>query len=110
MYPHSYICDAHFDPGPPTPLGHGTVLLAVLILLVPGAIGITTTALILLVLLIVGVIVLRRWAISRAAARVGGDSTSTDDLQPELAQRLFAAAEQPHVEERFRTPLDQVEN
>ena len=86
------------------------MLLAVLILLLPAAIGATTTALILLALIIVGVIVVRRWAISRAAARIGGDRAPPDELQPELTKRLFAAAEQPQVEERFRTPLDQVEN
>ena len=86
------------------------MLLAVLILLLPAAIGATTTALILLALILVGVIVVRRWVIARAAARVGGDRVPPDEVQPELAKRLFAAAEQPQVEERFRTPLDRVEN
>ena len=51
------------------------------------------------------VIVVRRWAISRTAARVGGAEAPPDELQPELAKRLFADSEQSQVEERFRTPL-----
>ena len=86
------------------------MLLAVLIRFLPVAIGSTTTVLFLLVLIIISVIVLRRWAIARAAARGGGDRALPDELQPELAKRLLAAAQQPQVEERFRTPLDQVES
>ncbi len=86
------------------------MLFAVLILLVLAAIGPTTTVLFLLVLIIISAIVVRRWAISRRAARDGGAKAPPNEIQPELAKRLFAAAEQPQAEERFRTPLDQVEN
>jgi two-component system cell cycle sensor histidine kinase/response regulator CckA len=89
----------------------GTVsLLAAPILLLPTAIGSTTTVLILLVLTIICLIVVRRWAISRTAAGAGGAKPTPDELEPELAKRLFAGPEQAHAEERFRTPLDQVEN
>ena len=86
------------------------MLLAVHILPLPAAIGSTTTVLILLVLTIICLIVVRRWAISRMAARAGGAKAPPDEIEPEVARRLFADPEQPHVEERFRTPHDQVEN
>jgi two-component system, cell cycle sensor histidine kinase and response regulator CckA len=88
----------------------GTVLLAVSILLLPAAVRPTTTVLFLLVLIIIGVIVVRRWAISRTSARVGGAKAPPDELEPGLAKALFADSGQSHVEERFRTPLDQIEN
>jgi two-component system cell cycle sensor histidine kinase/response regulator CckA len=107
---HSYIWKVRSIRDLPTSFGHGTVLLAVHILLLPAAISSTTTVLILLVLAIIGVIVVRRWAISRSAARAAGATPAPDELEPELAKRLFDESEQPHVEERFRTPHDQVEN
>jgi two-component system, cell cycle sensor histidine kinase and response regulator CckA len=86
------------------------LLLAAPILLLPTAIGSTTTVLVLLVLAIICLIVVRRWAISRTAAGAGDAKAPPDELEPELAKRLFAGPEQSHAEERFRTPLDQVEN
>ena len=99
--------------GSRTPLPHsiaGTVLLAVSILLLPAAIGPTTTVLILLVLAIIGLIVVRRWAISRTGANADAAKAGPDELDPELAKRLFADPEHSHGEERYRTPMDQVEN
>jgi PAS domain S-box-containing protein len=86
------------------------VLLAAHFLLLPAAIGTTTTVLILLVLTIICVFVARRRAVSRTAADVGGAKTSPDQLEPELAKRLIADAEWSVGVERYRTPLDQIEN
>jgi two-component system, cell cycle sensor histidine kinase and response regulator CckA len=86
------------------------VLLAAHFLLLPAAIGTTTTVLILLVLTIVCVLVARRRAVSRTAADVGGATASPDELKPELAKRLIADSEWSVGEERYRTPLDQIEN
>ena len=69
------------DPGPPTHSVTGTVLLAVPILPLPAAIGPTTTVLVLLVFAIICLIVVRRWAISRIAARGGGAKAPPDDLE-----------------------------
>jgi two-component system, cell cycle sensor histidine kinase and response regulator CckA len=95
---------------PPHSVTGAVLLLAAPILLLPTAIGSTTTVLILLVLMIICLIVVRRWAISRTAAGAGGAKALPDELEPELAKRLFASPEQSQVEQRFRTPLDQVEN
>ena len=94
----------------PHPVTDTVSFLAVPILLLPTAIGSTTTALILLALMIVCLIVVRRWAISRTAPVGGGAKAPPDELEPEIAKRLFADPEHPQAEARFRTPHDQVEN
>jgi PAS domain S-box-containing protein len=107
----SYIWEVRFLWGLLPSSVTGTVLLAAHILLLPAAIGPTTTVLILLVLTIICIVVARR-AVSRTRTTPGAGRAKVpgDELLPELAKRLFADAEPSPVEERFRTPLDQVEN
>ncbi len=78
--------------------------------LLPAAIGSTTTVLILVVLAIISIIVIRRWVEARTVTGAEAAKASADELEPELAKRLLADPGTPPVEERFRTPLDQIEN
>jgi PAS domain S-box-containing protein len=86
------------------------VLLATPLLLPPAAIGSTTTVLILLVALAI-IAALVAWR--RATARAGAArEAEAGPEQPEGTPVGFRTAEHawPNEEERFRTPLDQVEN
>ena len=86
------------------------MFLAAPFLLLPAAIGSTTTVLILLAALAIGA-ALVAWR--RAAARAGtARGAKAGPEQPKATPASFRIAEHlgPNEEERFRTPLDQVEN
>ena len=81
------------------------MLLAVSYLLPPAAIAPTTTVLILVAALVIVVVLLRA-----GRPRLRAEPTSPQASEPEPRTTPTTAHDWPHDEERFRTPLDQVEN
>jgi two-component system cell cycle sensor histidine kinase/response regulator CckA len=89
----------------------GIVLLAAVFLPLPAAVGPTTAVLVLLVILaIVGLLAARSRAASRTGAGAGSAGPRPAKLEPNLVNIRIADDDPPPVEERFRTPLDQVES
>jgi two-component system cell cycle sensor histidine kinase/response regulator CckA len=96
---------------PGTFSGTRTVLLVQSTLLSLAAIGSTTAALSLLIAFGVAcLLVVQRRALARASASARSATARTEELERELAKLQDAEQEWPRREERFRTPLDQVQN
>jgi two-component system, cell cycle sensor histidine kinase and response regulator CckA len=88
-----------------------TVLLLQSTLPVLAAIGSTTAVLFgLIAFSVVCLIVAQARALARASAAARAAGARTEELERELARCQDAEHEWPRREERFRTPLDQVQN
>jgi two-component system cell cycle sensor histidine kinase/response regulator CckA len=76
-----------------------------------AAVGPTTTALsVLIAFSIICVLVAQGRAMARASAAARAAAARTEELERELARLQQAEHEWPQREERYRTPLDQVQN
>jgi two-component system cell cycle sensor histidine kinase/response regulator CckA len=98
-------------------LAPGTILVTQAVLLIQytppllAAVGPTTTALsVLIAFSIICLLVAQGRAMARASAAARAAAARTEELERELARLQQAEHEWPHREERYRTPLDEVQN
>jgi two-component system, cell cycle sensor histidine kinase and response regulator CckA len=90
-------------------LGIGSVFLISLDLL-PLAVGTTTAVLSLAALGLGCLLVVQRRSRARSDTAARAVAVKVEELERELARLRHAELEWPHREERYRTPLDQIQN
>jgi two-component system, cell cycle sensor histidine kinase and response regulator CckA len=86
------------------------LLIQSILLLVPTVEGTTVGLFLLIASGLLCALVVQRRALTRASAAAQAAATRTEELERELAKLQDAEQEWPRREERFRTPVDQVQN